>query len=232
MYIAGCPPIADVITATIMHYLSFGRLPAVDSGGCTTFETRFPRVFALGNATTVSQWENHCPRRESLPTPKRKSCRPISRTHGVAVESVAPSTGIANVLPKRVTVAPDVALATSIASRRRRSHFAIQAGGGAGPRFSSRRVGCPTGSDRPASVPNARLFLVSCCRLIKPFPGNPKFQRRQITRSVSDWQLSCRTSESSFGSPGKACGGLLPLLANSRLCCLCCHLCRSGHGVP
>ncbi len=29
--IAGCPPIADVITATIVHYLSFGRLPAVDS---------------------------------------------------------------------------------------------------------------------------------------------------------------------------------------------------------
>ncbi|HKK27872.1 MAG TPA: hydrogenase small subunit [Gemmatimonadota bacterium] len=28
--IAGCPPIADTITATIVHYLTFGRLPAVD----------------------------------------------------------------------------------------------------------------------------------------------------------------------------------------------------------
>jgi hydrogenase small subunit len=28
--IAGCPPIADVVTATIVHYLAFGRLPEVD----------------------------------------------------------------------------------------------------------------------------------------------------------------------------------------------------------
>jgi len=28
--IAGCPPIADVITATIFHYLTFGRLPELD----------------------------------------------------------------------------------------------------------------------------------------------------------------------------------------------------------
>jgi len=28
--IAGCPPIADVITATIVHYLTFGRLPELD----------------------------------------------------------------------------------------------------------------------------------------------------------------------------------------------------------
>jgi hydrogenase small subunit len=28
--IAGCPPIADVITATVVHYLTFGRLPELD----------------------------------------------------------------------------------------------------------------------------------------------------------------------------------------------------------
>ncbi len=28
--IAGCPPIADTITATVVHYLTFGRLPDVD----------------------------------------------------------------------------------------------------------------------------------------------------------------------------------------------------------
>ncbi len=35
--IAGCPPIADVITATIVHYLTFGRLPAVDADGRPLF---------------------------------------------------------------------------------------------------------------------------------------------------------------------------------------------------
>ncbi len=35
--IAGCPPIADVITATIVNYLTFGRLPAVDSEGRPLF---------------------------------------------------------------------------------------------------------------------------------------------------------------------------------------------------
>ncbi len=29
--IAGCPPIADVITATLVHYLTFGRLPEADA---------------------------------------------------------------------------------------------------------------------------------------------------------------------------------------------------------
>ncbi|NNK49454.1 MAG: hydrogenase small subunit, partial [Gemmatimonadetes bacterium] len=29
--IAGCPPIADVVTATVIHYLTFGRLPELDS---------------------------------------------------------------------------------------------------------------------------------------------------------------------------------------------------------
>lgn len=28
--IAGCPPISDVVTATIVHYLTFGRIPALD----------------------------------------------------------------------------------------------------------------------------------------------------------------------------------------------------------
>lgn len=35
--IAGCPPIADVITATIVHYLTFGRLPASDGEGRPLF---------------------------------------------------------------------------------------------------------------------------------------------------------------------------------------------------
>lgn len=48
--IAGCPPIADVITATIVHYLSFGRLPAVDS------ELR--PLFAYGKRI-----HDQCPRR-------------------------------------------------------------------------------------------------------------------------------------------------------------------------
>ncbi len=35
--IAGCPPIGDVITATVVHYLTFGRLPAMDAVGRPTF---------------------------------------------------------------------------------------------------------------------------------------------------------------------------------------------------
>jgi hydrogenase small subunit len=35
--IAGCPPIGDVITATVVHYLTFGRLPAVDREGRPLF---------------------------------------------------------------------------------------------------------------------------------------------------------------------------------------------------
>ncbi len=35
--IAGCPPIADVVTATVAHYLTFGRLPAADSDGRPLF---------------------------------------------------------------------------------------------------------------------------------------------------------------------------------------------------
>jgi len=35
--IAGCPPIADVVTATIVHYLTFGRMPALDSDGRPLF---------------------------------------------------------------------------------------------------------------------------------------------------------------------------------------------------
>ena len=35
--IAGCPPIADVVTATIVNYLTFGKLPAVDSDGRPLF---------------------------------------------------------------------------------------------------------------------------------------------------------------------------------------------------
>lgn len=35
--IAGCPPIADVVTATVVHYLTFNRLPDVDYDGRPTF---------------------------------------------------------------------------------------------------------------------------------------------------------------------------------------------------
>ncbi len=35
--IAGCPPIADVITATLVHYLTFQRLPATDGEGRPLF---------------------------------------------------------------------------------------------------------------------------------------------------------------------------------------------------
>jgi hydrogenase small subunit len=35
--IAGCPPIGDVVTATVVHYLTFGRLPSVDSEGRPLF---------------------------------------------------------------------------------------------------------------------------------------------------------------------------------------------------
>ena len=35
--IAGCPPIADVITATVVHYLTFGRPPELDSEGRPLF---------------------------------------------------------------------------------------------------------------------------------------------------------------------------------------------------
>lgn len=35
--IAGCPPIGDVVTATIVHYLTFGRLPSVDYQGRPLF---------------------------------------------------------------------------------------------------------------------------------------------------------------------------------------------------
>ncbi|HEX9895197.1 MAG TPA: hydrogenase small subunit [Gemmatimonadales bacterium] len=35
--IAGCPPIADVVTATVVHFLTFGRLPAMDAEGRPRF---------------------------------------------------------------------------------------------------------------------------------------------------------------------------------------------------
>jgi len=35
--IAGCPPIADVITATVVYYLTFGRMPALDADGRPMF---------------------------------------------------------------------------------------------------------------------------------------------------------------------------------------------------
>ncbi len=35
--IAGCPPIGDTVTATVVHYLTFGRLPSVDREGRPLF---------------------------------------------------------------------------------------------------------------------------------------------------------------------------------------------------
>jgi hydrogenase small subunit len=35
--IAGCPPIGDAVTATVVHYLTYGRLPAVDGEGRPLF---------------------------------------------------------------------------------------------------------------------------------------------------------------------------------------------------
>jgi hydrogenase small subunit len=51
--IAGCPPIADVVTATIVHYLTFGRLPAMDA------EAR--PLFAYG-----ARIHDQCPKRANF----------------------------------------------------------------------------------------------------------------------------------------------------------------------
>lgn len=48
--IAGCPPIGDVVTATVVHFLTFGRLPDVDLEGRP--------LFAYGNRI-----HDQCPRR-------------------------------------------------------------------------------------------------------------------------------------------------------------------------
>jgi hydrogenase small subunit len=48
--IAGCPPIADVITATIVHYLTFNRIPDLDPDGRP--------MFAYG-----ARIHDQCPRR-------------------------------------------------------------------------------------------------------------------------------------------------------------------------
>ena len=51
--IAGCPPIADVVTATIVNYLTFGRLPATDDDGRP--------LFAYG-----ARIHDQCPRRANF----------------------------------------------------------------------------------------------------------------------------------------------------------------------
>ena len=48
--IAGCPPIADVVTATIVHYLTFGKVPELDRDGRP--------MFAYG-----ARIHDQCPRR-------------------------------------------------------------------------------------------------------------------------------------------------------------------------
>jgi hydrogenase small subunit len=51
--IAGCPPIADVVTGTVAHYLTFGRLPATDGDGRP--------LFAYG-----ARIHDQCPRRANF----------------------------------------------------------------------------------------------------------------------------------------------------------------------
>ena len=51
--IAGCPPIGDVVTATIVHFLTFGRLPALDAEGRP--------LFAYG-----ARIHDQCPRRANF----------------------------------------------------------------------------------------------------------------------------------------------------------------------
>ena len=51
--IAGCPPIGDVVTATIVHFLTFGRLPDLDSDGRP--------LFAYG-----ARIHDQCPRRANF----------------------------------------------------------------------------------------------------------------------------------------------------------------------
>jgi hydrogenase small subunit len=51
--IAGCPPIGDVVTATIVHYLTFNRLPAMDAEGRP--------LFAYG-----ARIHDQCPRRANF----------------------------------------------------------------------------------------------------------------------------------------------------------------------
>jgi hydrogenase small subunit len=51
--IAGCPPIADVVTATVVHFLTFGRLPDLDPVGRP--------LFAYG-----ARIHDQCPRRANF----------------------------------------------------------------------------------------------------------------------------------------------------------------------
>lgn len=51
--IAGCPPIGDVVTATVVHFLTFGTLPASDSDGRP--------LFAYG-----ARIHDQCPRRANF----------------------------------------------------------------------------------------------------------------------------------------------------------------------
>lgn len=51
--IAGCPPIGDVVTATVVHFLTFGRMPATDGEGRP--------LFAYG-----ARIHDQCPRRANF----------------------------------------------------------------------------------------------------------------------------------------------------------------------
>jgi hydrogenase small subunit len=51
--IAGCPPIGDVVTATVVHFLTFGKVPDLDSDGRP--------LFAYG-----ARIHDQCPRRANF----------------------------------------------------------------------------------------------------------------------------------------------------------------------
>lgn len=51
--LAGCPPIGDVVTATVVHFLTFGRMPATDGEGRP--------LFAYG-----ARIHDQCPRRANF----------------------------------------------------------------------------------------------------------------------------------------------------------------------
>src|SRR6266508_1672883 len=51
--IAGCPPIGDVVTATIVHFLTFGRLPDVAGFGVERYADTIGAALAVGAAAGV-----------------------------------------------------------------------------------------------------------------------------------------------------------------------------------
>jgi hydrogenase small subunit len=83
--IAGCPPIGDVITATVVHFLTFGSLPAMDAVGrprfkgpgtfapCPIFQWNSGTNWPIGaghpclGCTEIGFWDNMTPFYDRLP---------------------------------------------------------------------------------------------------------------------------------------------------------------------